>query len=147
MSFHDTFGKSLPPIEQGPTNPWWLDCLLGADPVASFDAFKAGLVVRHKRVDDSMELMMRSFASAWSKHFGVPEPRLYFHRVSGLVVVGSVEDDSYHVLVGEWPSDDDLHRINCETPGTVGHAFCGWCRVCERPRFKCGHFSLTLPAT
>lgn len=143
MSFFGTFGKSLPPIEQGPTNPWWLDCLVGIDPVASFEAFVDGLVVRCKRIDDSTVSTMRSFVAAWSKRFDVPEPRLFFLRASGRVLVGSVDEDGYRALVGESPSDDDLHRINCESAGTVGHAFCGWCRVCERPRFKCGHRSTT----
>jgi len=147
MSFIDAFGKSLPPIEQGPTNPWWLDCLVGDSAMAALQAFADGLVVRHKRVDDTMATTMHSFVSVWSKHFNVPVPRLFLHRATGQVWVGAVNEDGYRAMVGEWPSDDDLHRINCETPGTVGHAFCGWCRVCERPRFKCGHFQLTLPAT
>ena len=147
MSFSDAFGKALPPIEHGPSTPWWLDCLLGADPVASFEAFADGLVVRCKRADDSMVTTLESFISAWSKRFGIREPRLFLNCRTGRVLVGTIDEAGYHYLVGEWPSDDDLHRINCETPGTVGHAFCGWCRVCERPRFKCGHFQLTLPAT
>ena len=143
MTVSHIFDSLCPPFPEAGSNPWWLDCLVGDSAMAAFHAFEDGLILRNTKVDDHMEATLRSFVSAWSKHFGVPEPRLLLHRALGRVLVGSVDEDGYHAVVGEWPSVDDLHRVNCETPGTVGHAFCGWCRGCERPRFKCGHFNLS----
>lgn len=34
------------------------------------------------------------------------------------------------------PMDDDLERVNCSTPGTVGHLMCGVCKH-NKPMFMC----------
>ncbi len=39
---------------------------------------------------------------------------------------------------GQEPKNDDLQRVNCSTPGKVGHFFCGWCPDHNKPRFMCG---------
>jgi hypothetical protein len=41
--------------------------------------------------------------------------------------------------VGREPVNDDLDRANCTEAGTVGHQSCGWCDMCDKPRFVCGH--------
>ena len=46
--------------------------------------------------------------------------------------------------VGRTPEDDDLERSNCYRAGNIMHCACGWCTVCDLPRFECGHI-LTPP--
>lgn len=38
---------------------------------------------------------------------------------------------------GEEPENDDLERAFCDKPGQPGHCYCGWCKKCDEPRFKC----------
>lgn len=42
-------------------------------------------------------------------------------------------------VVGVAPEQDDLERCNCKQVGELGHTLCGWCDVCNKPRFMCMH--------
>lgn len=48
--------------------------------------------------------------------------------------------EEFEAKTGYTPEQDDLERVNCEEAGTIGHQSCGWCEICDRPRFECGHF-------
>lgn len=41
------------------------------------------------------------------------------------------------------PSHDDLHRVNCEFVGEMGHYTCGLCDGHKKPRFLCGCWHMT----
>lgn len=122
-------------------HPWWASVLTGDDPFAAFDAFASEALHRFRRIDDACLAEVRSFLEAWAAHFNVPTPRLFVHRRSGSMQVGSVDEDFFLRVVGRMPVDDDLHRVNCDEEGTVGHLACGWCSRCELPRFECGHLA------
>lgn len=38
------------------------------------------------------------------------------------------------------PHLDDLHRVNCDKAGEVGHHLCGICSHCAKPQFICNHW-------
>ena len=42
-------------------------------------------------------------------------------------------------MTNEQPTNDDLERCNCKKAGQVGHYSCGICKICNKPRFVCGH--------
>lgn len=44
---------------------------------------------------------------------------------------------------GHEPTLDDLHRVDCDLAGDVGHMHCGICSDHDKPRFMCG--CLLLP--
>lgn len=48
----------------------------------------------------------------------------------------------YVSRVGNEPLQDDLGRCNCPEKGVL-HRFCGWCELCDKPRFICGHPNVT----
>ena len=43
----------------------------------------------------------------------------------------------FTAAVGTEPLDDDMARVNCSSPGRIGHFRCGWCDEHELPRFVC----------
>ena len=57
-----------------------------------------------------------------------------------------ITEEYFEDRVGRPPQDDDMHRCNCEEVGPSGHGgrlrghyYCGWCDLCDKPRFICGH--------
>jgi hypothetical protein len=52
---------------------------------------------------------------------------------------GSITAEIFTFYVGRAPENDDLVRANCEHAGQLGHYGCGWCNMCMKPRFMCGH--------
>jgi hypothetical protein len=48
--------------------------------------------------------------------------------------------EQFHNATGRYPKNDDLDRCNCDRVGEIGHYFCGWCEVCDKPRFLCAHW-------
>lgn len=47
--------------------------------------------------------------------------------------------EQFIAATGFAPQHDDLQRSNCDLAGEVGHFSCGWCELCDKPRFLCGH--------
>lgn len=47
--------------------------------------------------------------------------------------------EQFQTATGRTPQDDDLDRVNCEKAGEPGHWYCGWCNLCNKPVFMCGH--------
>lgn len=46
----------------------------------------------------------------------------------------------YKAATGREPEQDDLERANCKKHGVVwGHACCGVCPICGKPRTDCIH--------
>ena len=45
--------------------------------------------------------------------------------------------DEFVTKVGREPINDDLDRVNCPLTGEIGHSSCGWCEVCNSPKFEC----------
>ena len=45
--------------------------------------------------------------------------------------------EEYEARFGSKPVLDDLQRVNCARPGTIGHLLCGVCEDCDKPRFQC----------
>lgn len=43
--------------------------------------------------------------------------------------------------VGREPEQDELDRCNCKQQGEIGHQSCGWCPICDKPRFMCLHLA------
>ena len=52
---------------------------------------------------------------------------------------GSITAEIFTFYVGRAPENDDLVRANCFHAGQLGHYGCGWCNLCMKPRFICGH--------
>ena len=50
---------------------------------------------------------------------------------------------------GRHPTQDDMDRVNYANVGEIGHHNCGWCRICNKPRFEvsCGHEAVMIVAT
>jgi len=48
-----------------------------------------------------------------------------------------ITEDYFLEKVGRAPKNDDLERCNCELAGEAGHFMCGWCNLCDLPRFSC----------
>ena len=48
-----------------------------------------------------------------------------------------ITEDYFLEKVGRAPKNDDLERCNCELAGEDGHFMCGWCNLCDLPRFSC----------
>ena len=48
-----------------------------------------------------------------------------------------MDEVEYYKKVGVYPTQDDLERVNCVNAGLLGHSDCGWCDVCDKPRFMC----------
>ncbi len=46
---------------------------------------------------------------------------------------------TFESKTGHIPEHDDLERVNCKDAGEVFHFSCGWCSVCDLPRFQCPH--------
>lgn len=51
-------------------------------------------------------------------------------------------EEEFKKRFGRAPEQDDLHRVNCEQPGTLGHFMCGVCPEHQKPRFMCGCLSV-----
>lgn len=49
-----------------------------------------------------------------------------------------MSEEEFEVAFGYKPANDDLHRVNCDQAGKVGHWQCGFCPVHNRARFMCG---------
>jgi hypothetical protein len=49
-----------------------------------------------------------------------------------------VNADEFEKRFGHKPERDDLHRVNCPTPGSLGHFLCGVCDAHNQPRAECG---------
>jgi hypothetical protein len=48
-------------------------------------------------------------------------------------------EEEFEERVGTEPELDDMDRVNCALVGQPGHFQCGWCDVCDLPRFMCSH--------
>jgi hypothetical protein len=48
-----------------------------------------------------------------------------------------ITKEMYTKYTGEVPRKDDLERCNCPIQGNRGHSSCGWCFICNLPRFIC----------
>ena len=44
----------------------------------------------------------------------------------------------FEAVVGYPPKDDDIERCNCEKAGQIGHYYCGWDTINNKPRFMTG---------
>lgn len=44
---------------------------------------------------------------------------------------------NFRLKTGRAPEQDDLQRVNCLQAGEVGHNDCGWCSICDHPKFEC----------
>lgn len=44
----------------------------------------------------------------------------------------------FEQVFGRPPQRDDLHRVNCDQAGELGHLQCGWCGRHQTARFACG---------
>jgi len=53
-----------------------------------------------------------------------------------------ITKEKFQEATGRLPEHDDLERANCEKAGQIGHFACGWCVICDKPRFECGHLLL-----
>lgn len=49
-----------------------------------------------------------------------------------------ITEKEFKERFGFEPQQDDLHRVNCDKAGEVGHLMCGVCSNCGQPRFICG---------
>jgi len=58
-----------------------------------------------------------------------------------MTIPGEVTAEQFKAATGSEPVHDDLNRCNCSLAGHPGHVMCGWCDVCNKPRFVCGHVS------
>jgi hypothetical protein len=47
--------------------------------------------------------------------------------------------ERFKEATGHWPVLDELERCNCDKVGFLGHWHCGWCDLCDKPRFMCSH--------
>jgi hypothetical protein len=47
--------------------------------------------------------------------------------------------EKFIAALGREPVGDDLERCECPQAGLPGHYQCGWCEVCDGPRFMCTH--------
>ena len=47
-------------------------------------------------------------------------------------------EKEFETSFGFKPIQDDLERVNCERPGTLGHFQCGVCEKHNQPFFRCG---------
>jgi hypothetical protein len=45
--------------------------------------------------------------------------------------------EQFKAATGRDPINDDLERANCNLAGSLGHHYCGWCEVHNKPRFLC----------
>lgn len=52
-----------------------------------------------------------------------------------------ITTETFKLSTGCDPQHGDLQRCNCPEAGKFGHQQCGWCDVCEGPRFKCRHLA------
>lgn len=52
-----------------------------------------------------------------------------------------IDEEYFEKAMGRPPENDDLHRANCADAGKPGHRLCGWCTLCNKPRFVCGHLA------
>lgn len=55
----------------------------------------------------------------------------------------TITSEDFEKLYGVKPSHDDLHRVNCQSVGQIGHYTCGICARHKKPRFLCGCWSMT----
>lgn len=46
-------------------------------------------------------------------------------------------EEDFEKAMGRKPEFDDMIKINCPDHGQYGHYLCGWCDLCNRPRFAC----------
>jgi hypothetical protein len=49
--------------------------------------------------------------------------------------------ERFTAAVGRPPQLDELDRAQCAASGTIGHWQCGWCDICDKPRFVCHHLN------
>jgi hypothetical protein len=54
---------------------------------------------------------------------------------------GQITPEIFQRYVGRAPVQDELERCNCLTEGYLGHLLCGWCGICNKPRYICGHWA------
>lgn len=48
-----------------------------------------------------------------------------------------IMEKEFQERFGFEPKQDDLHRVNCDKAGEVGHYLCGICSSCGQPKFVC----------
>lgn len=48
-----------------------------------------------------------------------------------------MDEKEFEKLVGRKPERDDLERVNCDKVGQPGHSTCGFCTVCNKPKYEC----------
>lgn len=98
------------------------------------------------RMSDHAAMDIRARCDEWAAAHGGRKPTVFISKAFGVVRVGTLTADEFTLFVGRPPWRDDMHRVNCEDAGMVGHAMCGWCTECERSRFDCGHLALEVAA-
>lgn len=86
-------------------------------------------------------LRLKVDVMTWSAFHEVPRPTLHLAPSLGYLHVGVIDAQAFRLLLGRAPEGDELHRVNCEQAGMVGHFMCGWCEDCDSPRFVCGHLA------
>jgi len=55
------------------------------------------------------------------------------------MIMHLIGEDYFEHAVGRPPENDDMERVNCTRAGELGHYHCGWCYLCNKPRYMCGH--------
>lgn len=48
----------------------------------------------------------------------------------------TIDEAEFERRFGRKPQNDDLDRVNCTSPGKIGHFMCGVCEH-DRPCFEC----------
>jgi hypothetical protein len=48
--------------------------------------------------------------------------------------------------VGRKPEQDEMERVNCDQAANIGHNYCGWCNLHDKPRLHCCCLASTAPA-
>lgn len=46
-----------------------------------------------------------------------------------------INEEVFLKATGHKPENDDLDRCNCKEAGKLGHDWCGWSRMVNRPNF------------
>jgi hypothetical protein len=65
-------------------------------------------------------------------------------RIDGVLVNLPPDDDvitdaMFAEATGHTPTLDEMSRANCMDAGKMGHHFCGWCHIHNKPRWLCMH--------
>lgn len=77
-----------------------------------------------------------AFVRTYARRTGKVLPVFWLRR-RRVVHVGPLDAEQFARVFGRPPEVDDLERVNCTAPPTVGHLLCGVCDTHEVPRFWC----------